>query len=83
MLSVRRAVKAVPTDEARTNEARELHETALKAVDRTIRACKQLARLGNSCASREARILAAALHRLSDPLFQTLVPHYENGKWLR
>jgi hypothetical protein len=83
MNPARRIVKAVPADRARTAAARQAHETALKALDRAITACKRLARTGDSKAAREGRVLAAALHRLSDPLFQTFTPLCEGGRWVR
>jgi hypothetical protein len=86
MNGVKGVVKVVPvlaTDESRTQTAREAHERALRAIDRCVSACEQLADTGDHKAGREARIVAEAIHRLTDGLFQTLVPHYENGKWLR
>jgi hypothetical protein len=83
MNSAPRIVNIVPDDQTKTVSAVAAHETALKAIDRAITACKRLSCTGDSKAAREARILAAALHRLSDPLFQTFTPLYQDGRWVR
>lgn len=70
-------------DQARTAAAKAAHESALHALDRAIRACRRLARTGDSAAAREAEFLARALHVVSDPLFQCLTPVCESGRWVR
>jgi hypothetical protein len=83
MTSARRIVKVVSDGQAKTEAARQAHETALARINRAITACKRLARTGDSKAAREGRLLAKMLLVVSDPLFQTFTPLYEGGRWVR
>jgi hypothetical protein len=70
-------------DAAKTAAARQAQEKALVAIDRAIAACELLGQTGESAAAVEGRMLATALHRLTDSLYNTLTPVCENGRWVR
>jgi hypothetical protein len=58
-------------DAAKTAAARQAQERALVAIDKAIAACELLGQTGDSAAAVEGRMLAKAIHRLTEGLYNT------------